>query len=170
MKYVLMTVLIGLSIQLFGQTAFERKTGGHSYTMEIPDYMQRVFDLNEVATLQYLSEDPEAYMVVIEDRKEELDYFGLSFEGPEDFLKNFTDTYNVNAENRKLEEVINFHGNGNKFSQVKMTWTIEEVDYLMLITSVETNTHFYKILAWTSLANRDALLDDFIRMSSSIRD
>ena len=48
--------------------------------------------------------------------------------------------------------------------------TDEEVDYAMLITTVETKTHFYKILCWTLKENRDKLQKDFITIASSLKD
>lgn len=149
---------------------FQEKQGGHSYTVEIPDYMTRTFDLNDVATMEYKNIAKETYMIVIEDSKEELNSVGMTFTGARDFLDYFADDYYAGAENRLMSEVVEFENNGNEHAQVELTWSDPEVNYYMLITTVETETHFYKILCWTLYEYQDQFREDFKRIARSLKD
>ncbi len=149
---------------------FSLKKGGHSYTLEIPDYMTRTFSLNDVASLQYMNSTKEAYVIVIDDEKELLESLGQKFTNAEDFLYHFLKTYNKDAEDRKTGEISSFLANGNAHSQVTMTWKNDELSFFMIITTVESRTHFYKILTWTLAENRDLLRKDFLKIAKSLRD
>ncbi len=143
--------------------------GGHCYTMEIPDYLIKTFDLNDVASLQYKNEAKEAYVIVIEDNKQHLESLGMKFLNAEDFLENFLQDYRTEG-NREFTPVANFQANGNDFSQVEMTWEQENLAFFMLVTSVETKTHFYKVLCWTIKENRNMFIDDFKKIAKSLKD
>lgn len=149
---------------------FETKTGGHEYTLEVPDYLRRTFDLNDVATLEYKNIIKDVYSIVIDDDKEELEALEIEFPSVTDFLLFFVKDYNLEAENRVQSEAVEFENNGNNFSQVELSFTDVEGDYFMLITAVETKTHFYKIMSWTKLGDRDKYYSDFKRMAKSLKD
>lgn len=147
-----------------------RKQGGHCFTMEVPGYMQKTFDLNDDASLQYRNDEKSAYLVVIEDAKDHMASVGLNIETPAAFLKTFTDEYLIEAKSRVLGEVTTFENNGYKMAQTELTWSDEEGSYYMLITVTETAGHFYKTLCWTTLKNKALLKPDFIAISKSIKD
>jgi len=170
MRYIICLFLVGVICEGFAQTAFNIQKGGHAYNIEIPEYMDRVYDLNSVASLQYMNTSKPAYVIVIEDSKAELKYFDIFFAGARDFLTEFLDSYNLDAENRELSPIIDFTVGGINYSQVKMTWSEEVNNLFMLITVIETATHYYKILSWTHENRRDDLIDDFIRIAASLRE
>lgn len=144
--------------------------GGHCYTMEIPDYLVRAFDLNDVASLQYKNESKEAYVIVIEDDKEHLQSLGMKFVDPEDFLEHFLRDYKNEESGREFSKVINFTANGNEHSQVEMSWDQDDLGFFMLVTAVETKNHYYKILCWTLKQNATILKDDFKKIAKSLKD
>lgn len=170
MRYIFCLFLVGSVCTVNAQTAFNIQKGGHAYNIEVPEYMDRVYDLNSVASLQYMNTSKPAYVIVIEDSKAELKYYDIFFAGARDFLTEFLDTYNLDVENRELSPIIDFTVGGVRYSQVKMTWSEEVSDLFMLITVVETATHFYKILSWTHRDMMDELIDDFIRIAASLRE
>ncbi len=149
---------------------FETKIGGHEYTLEIPDYLKRTFDLNDVATLQYKNILKDVYLIVIEDDKKELESLEIEFPNATEFLLFFVKDYNAEAENRVQSEIVEFENNGINFSQVELSFTDVEGDYFMLITAVETKTHFYKVMNWTKLAEKDIYYADFKRTAKSLQD
>ncbi len=148
----------------------ERKKAGNCFTMEMPSYMAKTFDLNDVAILQYTNAVMEAYVVVIDDSKEELNSLKMIFQSPTDFLTNFTDTYQLDAEKRSISETREFESNENQHSQLEMTWSEGETSFYMLITVVETKEHYYKILCWTLLRNKELLKKDYLAISKSLID
>ncbi len=149
---------------------FSTKNGGHCFTMQVPDYMVKTYDLNDVALLQYQSTIKDAYVVVIEDDKTQLESLGMKYNNPTEFINSFTEDYMKDAKSRKLSTVNTFEHNGYKHAQTEFTWKDKDGEYYMLITVTETNGHFYKTLAWTSLKNKLTLKPDFETMAKSIKD
>lgn len=161
--------LLFIPFQLFSQ-GYTNKQGGHCFTMEIPDYMTKTYDLNDAASLQYQNTTKEAYVIVIEDPKDHLESLGMKFVNSKDFLDNFTKDYKNECEDKKLSSVTEFTSNGNGHAQVLLTWKEDADLYYMIITAVETKTHFYKILCWTINDHFDLLKEDYLRISKSIKD
>lgn len=149
---------------------FSTEKGGNCFSLEIPNYLTKTYDLNDVASLQYNNTLKEAYVIVIEDSKDELKTLGMLFINSNDFLENFIKDYQIESKNRTISEISEFESNGNGHSQVEMTWSAENSGIYMLITSVETNHHFYKILCWTLLEYKDNFKDDYLTISKSLRD
>jgi hypothetical protein len=168
-KLTLTLVVLLLSIHVFSQD-FSTKQGGHCYTLEIPGYMTKSFVLNDVATLQYQNTTKEAYVIVIEDAKDHMESVGMKFVDSEDFLDYFMSDYKIEAENRKVSDIREFESNENEHAQVELTWYEDDTDLYMLITTVETDTHFYKIMCWTTGTNIDLLKNDFWKISKSLKD
>jgi len=170
MKYLILTIATIFIINQVSAQEFTTKKGGHCFTMDIPDYMAISYDLNDVATLQYQNVVKEAYIIAIDDSKNHLEFVGLKFMNAREFLDDFIGEYKKDADKRKQGEIKEFVANDNKHAQVTLSWTDEEVDYAMLITTVETKTHFYKILCWTLKDNKDKLFNDFVTIAASLKD
>lgn len=144
--------------------------GGHCYTVEIPDYMTKSFQLNDVATLQYQNTSKEAYVIVIEDAKDHLQNVGMKFVDSRDFLEYFVSDYKKGSDNRELSDISEFKSNSNEHAQIELKWSEDDLDFYMLITAVETDTHFYKIMCWTTSEYADMLKDDYLAISRSLKD
>ncbi|MBK8043047.1 MAG: hypothetical protein KBG02_02345 [Haliscomenobacter sp.] len=166
----LVVVFAFLGTLAHAQTAFSSKTGGHCFTMLAPDYMVKTYELNDVADLQYFNAEKNVYAIVIHDYKDQLKELEMEFSGPKQFLTDFTDEYQADAEDRKMTDIQEFMVGENKFAQTEMTWKTEEGYLFMLITTVETAGHFYKILTWTGMENMAAYKEDFQKMARSLKD
>ncbi len=169
MKVLSILAMLVISTGIFAQK-FESKQGGNCFTMDIPDYLTKTFSLNDAASLQYQNISKEAYVIAIEDNKEELESLGMKFVSAKDFLTYFLKDFHKDANNRKESSISEFESNKNQHAQVELTWTDENADFYMLITSVETANHFYKILCWTVAENKETLKNDFVRISKSLKD
>ena len=150
--------------------ALTTRKGGHCYTMAVPDYMVRAYSLNDVATLQYQNTSIPAFTIVIEDEKSELESVGMKFTGARHFLENFTGDFKKDAAGRAVTQPVESAVNGNRQAQSELTWEEDGSAYFMLITAVETPTHFYKIMSWTTSAQRQRMDADFRKMAVSLRD
>lgn len=166
---ILLLLALLFSGNSFSQN-FITETGGNCYSIEIPNYMAKTYDLNDVASAQYKNTLKEAYTIVIEDSKDELKSLSMLFIDSKDFLENFIKDYQIDAKDRTISEITEFKSNENQHAQVEMTWNDDAGKYYMLITSVETETHFFKILCWTLLEYKDKLRNDFLTISKSIKD
>lgn len=170
MKTVIFFLLsLMISINVFSQ-GFSIKQGGHCFTMDIPDYMTKTFELNETSSLQYQNTSKEAYVIVIDDAKDNLESLGIKFINSKDFLENFVTDYKKDSRKRKLSTITEFDFNGNGHAQVELTWKDDNADFYMLITVVETKTHFYKVMCWTINDNVVKLKDDYLKISKSLKD
>lgn len=170
MKRLSIIILFVSTLSGYCQTKFTERIGGHVFKMNLPDYMVKTYELNDVASIQYQNTTKEAYIIVIDDAKDQLESLGIKFTDSQNFLDEFIKDYKVENEKRALKNAIQFKANGNDCSQVELYWTEEETDFFMLITAVESKTHFYKILNWTILDNAKLLRKDFQTISKSLKD
>lgn len=168
-KIYIILFLITFTTNSFSQN-FSTKNAGNCFTMEIPNYMAKTYDLNDAASLQYNNKVKEAYVIVIEDSKDELNSLSMIFQNPKEFLEAFTKDYHLESANRTISEIREFESNKNPHAQVEMSWSTDDGDLYMMITSVETKEHFYKILCWTLLEYKDNLKDDYLMISKSLVD
>jgi len=150
---------------------FTAQKGGHCYTLDIPDYMIRTYNLNDVASLQYQNVQREAYTIVIEDSKHHLESLGIKYSDAKDFLEDFVQNYKIEEQNRRQSPIQEFTNNNNKHAQTELEW-IDEAGYsfFMLITVAETKTHFYKIMSWTLQEYKERLKYDFQKIAKSLKD
>ncbi|PVY39242.1 hypothetical protein [Pontibacter virosus] len=132
--------------------------------------MVKTYELNDVASSQYFNKNKEAYAIVIEDSKDELEVRGMRFENAVEFLDNFAADYKKEEKRRKLSKTKAFESNGNQIAQNELKWIDEDGEFFMLITAVETKTHFYKVICWTLASNAPQLKEDFKHLSASIKD
>lgn len=109
-------------------------------------------------------------MIVIEDNKDHLESLGMKFIDSKDFLEDFINNYKKGALNRKTNDILQFETNGNGHAQVELFWNEDNMDFYMLITAVETRTHFYKIMCWTTSDFSDKLKEDYLTISRSLKD
>ncbi len=166
-KIFIFISIISISASLFSQS-FSNKKAGNCFSIDIPDYMTKAFDLNDNATIQYTNATKEAYMIVLEDSKEQLESMGMKFVTPKDFLEHFLKDFKTDSKKRKLSVFVDFVSNGNKHSQVELTWEEDDTKFFMIITIAETNLHFYNIMCWTIQDNKEMLKNDFLKISKSI--
>jgi hypothetical protein len=170
MKKVILISLLLFSQWTAAQTKFSEKVGGHIFRMNIPDYMVKTFDLNDAASLQYQNTQKEAYVIVIEDSKEQLEKLGMKYTDAKDFLGFFAKDFHADKEERTLGEVTEFDVLPNKFAQTELIWKHDDIKFFMIITTVESPTYFYKVLCWTTLEYKDTLKKDFLAIAKSLKD
>jgi len=169
MKYYITTLLILITFSFsFGQ--FTTQKGGHCYTLDVPDYLTKTFQLNDVASLQYVNSAKEAYIIVIEDSKYHLNEVSMKFVDSEDFLKNFIAEYQVGTAEREVGEIRKYESNGLGHAQVEMSWGAGQEKLYMLITTVESDEYFYKILCWTIYDYKDQYRDDYLKVAASLKE
>jgi hypothetical protein len=168
-------LLLNFTNMGFSQTKFVEQKAGHIVYLSIPDYFIKTNTLNDVAVMQYLNNAKEAYLVVIEDSKEDLELAGAKYEN----LKEFHDGMikNLKTEENKAEETtpVEFQQNGNTFYQSELRVVLKEEDgkstqVTYLCTYIQSKTHYYQILCWTLTPNFKGLVKDFKQIVLTIRD
>lgn len=170
MKKIIFAVLAIISFVNLSAQNFSTKQGGNCYSLDIPNYMTKSFSLNGAASLQYQNSTKEAYIIVIEDAKDHLESLGMKYLNAKEFLEDFNNDFEPEATDRKLGKITEFSHNNNGYAQAELTWNDKNIDFYMLVTIVESKTHFYKILCWTLATNKDKLKDDFLKVAKSFKD
>lgn len=160
-----------LQINLHAQS-FSTRKGGHSFTLDVPAKMTRAFDINSSAVLQYEDTASGAFIMVIEDEKEALAYYGISFNSISDYLNQFTHGYLTDVPERKISALTTFQQNGQNLAQCEMSYRSEDgsESYLMLITAVETSGYFYKIIGWTPTPQVPVFLPLFKQSARTLKE
>lgn len=95
---------------------------------------------------------------------------GTTFTNSTDFLDYFIKDYQIESERRSITDPMEFKSNKNMHTQVELTFSVEENDLYMVVTVIETKTHFYKILCWTLLEYKNQFRDDYLKISKSLKD
>ena len=162
-------------IPSFSQTKFIEQKAGHIIYMSLPEYMVKTSDLNDVASMQYMNKAKEAYVVVIEDAKEDLEADGTKYANLKEFHDSVIESLKAEDPKAKESKPTEFQQNGNKFYQTDLNATLQtedgkEIKVTYLVTYVESKTHYYQILCWTLASSYKDLVADFKKTVSTIRD
>lgn len=165
----LLAILIVSSFNLFSQ-GFTSQKGGNCYTLDLPNYMVKTYELNQTATLQYQNSKKEAYLIVIDDDKERLHSIGMKFVSSADYLSDDLGKDHKGATEIKVGKIVEFVENGLNHAQAEVEWKDEDGDFFELVTVVESKDRFYEITCWTILENKDKLLEDFKKISKSLKE
>lgn len=174
MKKIFFALLITfLAVSFFSasaQTKLVEKRIGHVYFLSVPDYMTVTKELNKSASLQYQNIMKEAYVIVIEDSKAELDELGMKFTDPQDFYEGFITDFTADLENKKFTGTKRIKVGKNDAVQSEVSALFNSNPIWYLITVVESPTHFYKIISWSLEENKDKLKPDYIKMVNSFHE
>ncbi len=150
----------------------------HEYSMMIPKYMSKSTKLNDEASLQYQNLFKEAYIVVIDEPKEE---FIKTFKGLDSYndsisvIQNYrTIQLGMISENAKIEsqsQPIPMKIDGREAEQVEMVAEIEGVNgkIYYLLTCIEGVNKVYMVMAWTLESRRNKLRPDYSYAISSFK-
>ena len=153
----------------FGQKVnFDEKEVGHVYHVSIPSYMTKTNSLNTAASLQYLNAAKETYVIVIEDSKEQLLDAGIPFNGPTDFFEHFESSFA--DQSSTVSPIDELKINGNPAVQVEITKPFGDYKVCYLVTVIESESHFYKMLAWTIEDYKERYMADFKKIAESLRE
>jgi CRISPR/Cas system-associated protein Csx1 len=173
------TVFVGylclLSSNTYSQTNFIEKKAGRTIFLSIPDYLKATKSLNSAATMQFLNNEKEAYVIVIEDSKTDLEEHGFKY----DSLLNFRGSMieNLISDNKKpIQSTLkSYQIDGREFIQNDLKVTLNDTngtqtEICYLLTYVESSTNYYQILCWTLSQNYNDLRNDFKQIALSLRD
>lgn len=168
------TLFLMASTGVYAQTLQQKKVG-HEYFISVSNGMQKRFDLNDNASAQYGDDDRQAYMIIIDEEKEALTTTGTGISSAdlyfEDAVKNISSAGTLL--NKSMESKIKV----NMMNAIQTTMEIDQdsddgtkLKIFYLLTVVEGKGHYYKILCWTLLENKDILLKEFKAISASLKE
>jgi hypothetical protein len=161
-----------LAINAFAQTNMKELKVGHEFFISLPDYMNKTAGLNSSSAVQFKSEVKDVYGFVIEDNKEEMALAEFNFSSINEFYEDFIKDFLVDEKKRQISKPI-FSKNGEiNFVEADASYYDKEADteIYYLVGIVETKTSFYKILSWSTVANKEKFKGDFQKIVYSLRD
>lgn len=168
-------ILCLFTATIFSQTKFEEQKVGHVYYMSVPDYMSKTLTLHDNAGLQYMNSIKEAYVLVIDEAKSDLEAVSLKFSNVQDYYDFMLKNYEKSLTDTKVKKAETIKINGYQAIQTELRGKFEtedkkQVSICYLLTAVETKNYFYQIACWSTDENRDKLREDFKKMVSSLRE
>lgn len=155
---------------------FQTVTIKNTYQMKVPKYMKASDQLNENASLQYMNMLKEAYVVVIDESKQEylevykeLDMYNDSLPLLENYSSLQQQMYGMSLESFELQQERSLKINGLDAIQLEFTGRVEDVDQdiFYLITFIEGRENVYMIMSWTSLKRKALYYDTYLKIAAS---
>ncbi len=157
----------------------ETVTIGGIYSMGVPKYMSKATALNEEASLQYQNIFKEAYVIVIdEDKQQFIDALnGVdAFDSTRTIVENYADTQMqlttsaMTVKDRK--EIKSLTINGLSAATTELDADVEGVpaSITYFLTFLEGPDRLYMIMAWTLADKKDEHRDTFNEMARTFKD
>lgn len=159
---------LSLSINSIGQNSYIKKDFGHTISLEYPESFLRTFNLNPDASVELFDEKTDSYIILIEDEKELLKVLDVNYTND----TYFDETISAMSETAVITEKKNAKSfktaSGNNAKQIEIFTEEEGIKIYYLITTIESNDYFYKILCWTVRENYEKQSPAFMRISNSL--
>ena len=135
------------------------------YKIDLPDYMEETFQLNNEASLQYQNLFKELYIIIVDEPKNEFheaisqehyaNEYTKDIQGYSDFL---IDTYPEREVTR--EDLIPAKINGLDARIFEMKETTEDgYDICFKAVNIEGRANYYQVMVWTLAENKEKYAD-----------
>ncbi|MFH1051665.1 MAG: hypothetical protein V1779_12155 [bacterium] len=171
-RIILATICLVLAFATNGITAqekgFTKQKMGNILYIDLPDYMTKTIGLNDIAKIQYQNTEKEAYLIMIEEDKEDIKLAGTEFTNAKDYYNFFIGNFGIDSIHVTSEEEVKT----GKFPayQAQVDGLVQGLNLFYLLTIVESPTHFYNIISWTKMDNKQQLINDFKKIASSLKE
>jgi ribosomal protein L13 len=172
-KTCLFTFFLLINFGLFSQTKFTTKKAGNTITFSVPNYLVKTNTLNDAAILQYMNASKEAYVIVIDDSKSDLELAGSKFEDIKEFHDSVSEKLKSTLKEINESELNIFEKEGKNYCQSVITGMIttsesQEIEITYLLTYLETEENYYQILCWSTTENFPKMETDYRKISLSL--
>lgn len=141
------------------------------YALQVPDFLIPYPDLNDAASLQYAYEGDNLFLIIIDEAKTDIEE-GRSLE---DYYEYANNNLTTGLHSILLEEfsTLNVNGLNGIFWSIEGSMQPEEGDAITVIYQVkviESPTHFYQIIYWTTWENREKYKKELDMMIGSFKE
>jgi hypothetical protein len=154
-----MKKLLGFAAGLVLLTSCTQKTElqtvsyQNKYSIEIPNYLTKSFNLNDEATLQYQNLFKDEYVIIIEEPKSEFDdaieILGTT-KGLEGYHQILVQNLETAIENMEITAVENIKINSFSAKIFSVTGNVENYNVFYKYGIIEGSKSYFQILCWTS--------------------
>ena len=154
----------------------------NSYSMLVPNYMKSTTELHDDASLQYMNEMKEVYVIVIDEEKDSIDIMLEELKGLEVFEENRTlvgqmldlQMLNMRLSSKIASEEPEQAMTVGKFPAMRkeLIATVPGIDAEVgyFLTMVEGDKSVYTIMHWTLGSRLDTYKPDFEKMVASFKE
>lgn len=157
-------------------TKFNTYESTEGFTLEVPSYMSETEDLNPNAIIGFENQREETYLVIFEHSKAEFEDFWKkkdAWDASADLLTNYSNSnvtdleeFTKDGQTKSMEPL---QINGLNATICKYEATVEDDRALYYTASIESDSTFYTLMAWT-MANQEEDVDqDFQKMLKSFK-
>jgi len=170
-KAITLLNLILLTVFTKAQTTLNEYKAGHTFSISAPAYMTKTTGLNKASTIEFKNLAKDVYTFVIVDTKEELRLLELNYSLNE-YYEEFTSTFLKNNESKEFSKPISSKKGNTSF--IEFEASVFDVDIKTKIYYVagivETEKSYYRVVSWTTMANKDKYKADFQKTLYSLID
>jgi hypothetical protein len=148
---------------------------GHSFYISLPEYMSRVTYLNTAAAIQFIDTTRDIAGFVVMDTKEDLKLSGFNDNSITEFYKNFMKDFLKGQEGRTASSPTHIKLPDKNIIESDVSCYAKDVQsntthLYYLAGIVETKTSFYKVICFSSQANKNPYKPVFQSILYSLRD
>lgn len=147
------------------------------YTMKVPTYMKKTDELNDDASLQYMSERREAYAIVIDEEKEAfvetfklLNQYNDSLSAAENYKNVQVESFQEFVVDFKLYDESAEDFNGTPSYYAKIEGVVDNFPVTYFFRFVEGKETLYTILCWTEQRSKKTFGYTFSEVLKSFRE
>ena len=147
------------------------------YVVSIPSFLYAVKDLNSDASLQYMNETREYYVLVIHEDKAEFHESIRDTELMETYAPNIDgyanlliDSFGYNANVKSKTKVSETQINDMPARLVNMHASFDGVDVFCSLAYLEGKENYYQVFAWTLRANEKQYKESLNGIAHSLRE
>lgn len=175
MKNLFLLAALFFLLQSCNQTQ-EVKIKNH-YSMELPSSMETYKDLHPLASLQYKEKLGELYVIVIDEKKQEM-HDALEMNGLSEIYSNDVEGYatllvddiktriKVKSSTPLKKEKIN----GLDARTFEVNATVDNMDIYYNIAYIEGAKTYYQILTWSSISEKSKYMAEMKKIIHSFKE
>ncbi|MBR9860000.1 hypothetical protein GYB22_04500 [bacterium] len=152
--------------------SFENK-----YSLTIPSFLNKAYDLNEEASLQYQNTWKEFYVVVLDEPKEDFitaiesnylsELYPNDIKGYSNLLLDFLKESMTITEESDLKEALI---NGLPARTIQITGTVEGVECFFTMAYIQGLNDYYQIMTWTLAEKKDDYSSRMMKLLHSFKE
>lgn len=150
-KLIGLFVLLGLMSCADGT---RREVVNSRYVVVVPEEMKPVASLHENASLQQMSAENELYLVVIDESKEEMKKHELDYDLPLYFTNIVSRQFIEKVHEVSISEPVKKEINSLPALVSTITGKADSTEIFYKVAVIESPTHFYQLLTWTTGSRR----------------
>lgn len=171
-----LTFIISLLFGMFSAQQIKEYKFGAPIKISVPSTYVKSYDLNDLAIAQFTNAVNEKYLVIIQTEKEHLTSVQVSFadiaEAGNYYVKSLLNGLAENGK-RTVSSPKKMKIGNNAAAEILVQGTLideegrTETDLFYHLTVVETPLHYYQIISWSQLKDRNKNLTEFMNIANS---